>query len=302
MADPIKIANEAIKEPLSSAASSDRLSFTIFIAIAIHGLLIFGLGFEPSKPKENALSVTVTLATRSSTEKPKQADFMAQSNQSGSGTESEAKEITTDVIPPPFESERINDTLVNEQHKKAIIEPDNTSVVTTQLSDIITSSERLSNEEPQTANGIDALNIDALSTQIASLKAKLALQRQTLANKPRERVLTSVSTLASAEAGYLNEWTQKIEAIGNQNFPKKALQNKLTGQLRLEVVIKHDGTIYEINLKQSSGQKIFDESAQQIVRQASPFSPFPPDIRQDYEHLVIIRTWHFNISGLYTSQ
>ena len=302
MADPIRAANEAIKEPLSSAASSDRLSFTIFIAIAVHGLLIFGLGFESSKPKESAPSVTVTLATRSSVEKPTQADFMAQSNQLGSGTESEAKEITTDVIPPPFESERINDTLINEQHKKAIIEPDNTSVVTTQVSDITTHSERLRDEEPQAINGINALDIDALSTQIASLKAKLAVQRQTLANKPRERVLTSVSTLASAEAGYLNEWTQKIEAIGNQNFPKKALQNKLTGQLRLEVVIKHDGTIYEINLKQSSGQKIFDESAQQIVRQASPFSPFPPDIRQDYEHLVIIRTWHFNISGLHTSQ
>jgi protein TonB len=302
MANPIKVANEAIKEPLSNAASSDRLSFTIFLAIAIHGLLIFGLGFESSKPKESAPSVTVTLATRSSTEKPKQADFMAQSNQLGSGTESEAKEITTDVIPPPFESERINDTLINEQHKKAIVEPDNTSVVTTQVSGITTNSERLRDEEPQATNGIDALDIDALSTQIASLKAKLAVQRQTLANKPRERVLTSVSTLASAEAGYLNEWTQKIEAIGNQNFPKKALQNKLTGQLRLEVVIKHDGTIYEINLKQSSGQKIFDESAQQIVRQASPFSPFPPDIRQDYEHLVIIRTWHFNISGLHTSQ
>jgi periplasmic protein TonB len=302
MADPIKAANEAITTTLSSAASGDRLSFTIFIAIAIHGLLIFGLGFESSKPKESAPSVTVTLATRSSIEKPKQADFTAQSNQLGSGTESEAKEITTDVIPPPFESERINDTLINEQHKKAIVEPDNTSVVTTQVSDITTNSEHLRDEEPQATNGIDALDINALSTQIASLKAKLAVQRQTLANKPRERVLTSVSTLASAEAGYLNEWTQKIEAIGNQNFPKEALQNKLTGQLRLEVVIKHDGTIYEINLKQSSGQKIFDESAQQIVRQASPFSPFPPDIRQDYEHLVIIRTWHFNISGLHTSQ
>jgi protein TonB len=306
MADPQKTANNndsaATNESLSSAVSNDRLSFTVFLAIAIHGLLIFGLGFESSKPKESAPSVTVTLATRASTEKPEQADFMAQSNQLGSGTESEAKEITSDVIPPPFESERINDTLINEQHKKAIIEPSSTSVVTTQLSDTISSSTLLRNKEPQPANGIDALDIDALSTQIASLKAKLALQRQTLANKPRERVLTSVSTLASAEAGYLNAWTQKIEAIGNQNFPKEALQNKLTGQLRLEVVIKHDGTIYEINLKQSSGQKIFDESARQIVRQASPFAPFPADIRQDYEHLVIIRTWHFNISGLYTSQ
>jgi len=302
MVEPYTPSNTAADTPLATSAAGDRLSFTIFIAAAIHGLLIFGLGFDSSKPAESAPSVTVTLATRASKEKPKKADFMAQTNQLGSGTESSAREITTDVIPPPFESERINDTLVNEQHKQTVAEPDRTSAVTTKIAETAVNNEQLHDETQQPTKGTDTLDVDALSTQIASLKAKLAVQRQTLANQPRERVLTSVSTLASAEAGYLNEWTQKIEAIGNQNFPKEALQNKLTGQLRLEVAIKYDGTIEEINLKQSSGQRIFDESAQQIVRQASPFTPFPPDIRQNYDRLVIIRTWHFNISGLHTSQ
>jgi periplasmic protein TonB len=128
------------------------------------------------------------------------------------------------------------------------------------------------------------------------------VQRQTYAKIPRERILTSVSTLASSEAAYLNQWTQKIEAIGNQNFPEEALRQKLTGQLRLEVTILPDGRILEVNLKQSSGKTLFDNAARQIVRQASPFLPFPPEIRKDYDHLVIIRTWHFNISGLTTSQ
>jgi len=290
-------------EQLSSTTSSgDRLSFTFFIAIAIHGLLIFGLGFDLSTASESAPSVTVTLAARATDEAPDKADFMAQANQLGSGSEKEAKEITTDVIPPPFESERINDTLITEQRKQTVIDPENASVIAIQQAEATAYNNVTSDEAQQIIAGADLIDINALSTQIASLKAKLAVQRQTLANKPRERVLTSVSALASTEAEYLNAWTQKVEAIGNENFPSEALQKQLTGHLRLEVVIKYDGTIVEINLKQSSGQKVFDDSAQQIVRQAAPFRAFPPNIRQDYERLVIIRTWHFDISGLYTSQ
>lgn len=294
--------NNPITQTTALTSSGDRLSFTVFLALALHGLLIFGLTFEPSEPSESAPSVTVTLATHASANAPDKADFLAQSNQIGSGTENSPKEITTDVIPPPFNSLEINDTVIIEQNKLAISKPDDNRIITSAQATLnINSSDQLDKEE-QDASGKDAKDIDAISLQIASLKAKLAVQRQTLANLPRERILTSVSTLASTEAAYLNQWTQKIESIGNQNFPQEALRQQLTGQLRLEVVIKHDGTIVSINLKQSSGQKLFDDAAQQIVRQASPFLSFPPEIRQDFEHLVIIRTWHFNISGLTTSQ
>jgi protein TonB len=283
-------------------SSADRLSFTLFLAVAIHGLLIFGLSFDSSKPSQSAPSVTVTLATHSVNKAPDEADFLAQANQVGSGTIEEAKEITTDIIPPPFESQTINDTLITEQKKKAVLKPDSNRIVTSTQAETAINNAEQPDVKQDSQSGDAPLDIDAISTQIASLRAKLAVQRQTYAKIPRERVLTSVSTLASSEAEYLNQWTQKIEAIGNQQFPAEALRKKLTGQLRLEVTILPNGSIFEVNLKQSSGQRLFDEAAQQIVRQASPFLPFPPEIRKNYDHLVIIRTWHFNISGLTTSQ
>lgn len=286
----------------AATSSGDRLSFTIFLALAVHGLLIFGLSFDSSKPSQSAPSVTVTLATQSVKKAPDEADFLAQANQLGSGTEQEAKEITTDIIPPPFDSQTINDTLITEQKRQAVLKPESNRIVTSTQATSTISNAKQPDEKQDSQSGQDSLDIDAINTQIASLKAKLAIQRQTYAKIPRERVLTSVSTLASSEADYLNQWTQKIEAIGNKNFPAEALRNKLTGYLRLEVIILPNGSIHEVNLKQSSGQKLFDDAAQQIVRQASPFLPFPPEIRKDYDHLVIIRTWHFNISGLRTSQ
>lgn len=285
-----------------SSLSSDRLSFTFFLAIAVHGLLIFGVSFDSSKPSQSAPSVTVTLATHSSKKAPNEADFLAQANQIGSGTTQEAKEITTDVIPPPFESQRINDTLITEQKKQSVLKPDSNRTITSTQAKTHINNAKQPDEKQDIKSGKETLDIDAINTKIASLRAKLAVQRQTYAKIPRERVLTTVSTLASSEAAYLNQWTQKIEAIGNQNFPAEALRQQLTGQLRLEVVILPNGSIHEINLKQSSGQRLFDEAALQIVKQAAPFAAFPPEIRKDYDHLVIIRTWHFNISGLSTSQ
>jgi protein TonB len=282
--------------------SADRLSFTFFLAIAIHGLIIFGLSFDSSKPSQSAPSVTVTLATHAAKKAPKEADFLAQANQIGSGTTQTAKEITTDVIPPPFESQQINDTLITEQKKQSVLKPDNNRTITSTQASTHINNAKQPDEKQDVQSGKETLDINAINAKIASLRAKLAVQRQTYAKIPRERVLTTVSTLASSEAAYLNEWTQKIEAIGNQNFPDEALRKQLTGHLRLEVVILPNGHIHEINLKQSSGQKLFDEAALHIVKQAAPFATFPPEIRKDYDHLVIIRTWHFNISGLSTSQ
>ena len=242
----------------------------------------------------------MTLATRPSDKRPEDADFTAQTNQLGSGTESQTQEITTDVIPPPFASDRINDTVITEQRRQTSDTASETAVISTTESNQPIGNDNDLEKQQQVQSGEDRVDIQTIATQIASLRAKLALQRQTLAKKPRQ-FLTSVSAVASEEASYLNEWTQKIESTGNRNFPKEALQRKLTGKLRLEVIIHHDGTIREINLKESSGHKLFDESARQTVRQASPFRAFPPEIREKYEQLVIIRTWHFDIKGVSTS-
>lgn len=286
---------------LSTESSQDRLSFTMFLAIAIHGLLIFGITFNTSKPAQSAPSVTVTLATHASNKAPEDADFLAQSNQIGSGSEQDTREITTDVI-SPFDSPVINETLITEQRKQTFAQPEDQRIITSLQAPTAAPKAEQPDEEQGEQSAEDPLNVDSVSAQIASLKAKLAKQRQAYAKIPRERVLTSVSTMASSEAAYLNAWTEKIETIGNQHFPREAVRNKITGQLRLQVVIKYDGTIVEVGLMESSGHKVLDDSARQIVHRASPFAAFPPDIRKDYEHIVIIRTWHFDISGLRTEQ
>ena len=61
--------------------------------MALHVALIFGLGFTLAKPSEVSKSLEITLSTFKSEEAPKQADFLAQDNQQGSGT-------ILDAVPP----------------------------------------------------------------------------------------------------------------------------------------------------------------------------------------------------------
>jgi protein TonB len=155
-------------------------------------------------------------------------------------------------------------------------------------------------EEQRQLSGKDLVDTP-LSAEIASLRAKLDQQRQAIARRPRIHRITSVATQASVDAEYLSKWTSKVEFVGNRNFPREAIRQRIYGKLRLLTVLRPNGTIMNVEILQSSGHSILDEAALQIVHMASPFPPFPPEIKKDVDQLEIIRTWHFEITGLSTS-
>lgn len=284
-----------------AVSTFDRLSFTFFLAAAIHGLLIFGVSFELGDPYESAPSVTVTLATHQSLEEPEEADFIAEANQIGSGTLDESKQITTDQL-SPFDSQSIEKTELINQTPKPVEQQLNPNLIsTTGASPNKVAVNAEDKKQQKQEQGEDAKDVKLLTQEIASLSAKLDKQRQEYAKRPRERVLTSVSTKASRDAAYLNAWTRKVESVGNENFPREAVQQKITGSLRLQTVVKWDGSLIKAEILQSSGHSVLDAAALQIIQQSAPFLPFPPDIRSDTDQLVIIRTWHFEIDGLSTS-
>lgn len=282
------------------AVSNDRLSFTLFLAIALHGLVIFGIAFELSLPDESAPSVTVTLATHLSNTEPDEADFVAQSNQIGSGSLDEAKEITTDKV-SPFSSQDINETQTVNKTKAASDTPTEKQFITTTEAEAKLFNSISPNNQTPNQKGKDDADIQSISKEIASLNAKLDKQRQQYSKRPRELVLTSVSTKASKDAAYLNDWTQKIELVGNQYFPQEAINRRITGSLRLQSIINWDGSLIKAEILDSSGHRVLDDAALQIIHRAAPFLPFSPEIRKDYDQMAIIRTWHFDIQGLSTS-
>ena len=131
-----------------------------------------------------------------------------------------------------------------------------------------------------------------LSSEIASLEAELAQEVQQYAKRPKIHRLNAASTMRDKGAWYKDEWRKKVERVGNLNYPDEARRQGIYGSLRLLVSINRDGTLYEVQVLESSGQRLLDQAALRIVRLAAPFAPFTGDLA-DVDRLEIIRTWRF---------
>lgn len=278
----------------SAVSSNDRLTFTIFVACMLHAILIFGIVF--TAPRVNMPHVMeVTLAQHRSKVTDKNADFLADANQQGSGTLDSAALITS-----PHQS-RFHDQTIND------IQPEEsrvlTQAVTAQQKQVLTTTARSTRRvdtrkaqeqrEAQAESREAQLAIAWQSDDIASLQARLAAKKQAYAKRPRVRSVSTVSTRYDRDAAYVDAFRSRVEEIGNKNYPALARQRKIYGNVRLMVAILPTGQIKDITTLKSSGHAILDEAARQSVRLAAPFQPFPAAIRSDTDILQVIRTWKF---------
>ena len=142
--------------------------------------------------------------------------------------------------------------------------------------------------EPPQISGMDLAN---RALAIARMEAQVARQSEDYAKRPR-RKFVGARAAETRYALYVESWRQKVERIGNMNYPEQA-RGRIYGSLRLTVAIKSDGSVEYIQVDRPSGKPVLDRAAERIVRLASPYSAFPDNIRRDTDILVISRTWTF---------
>lgn len=106
----------------------------------------------------------------------------------------------------------------------------------------------------------------------------------------------SAANRVSASA-YERDWQDKVERVGNLNYPEEARRKNLNGGLMLSVGVNADGTVHAIQVRRSSGHPELDEAAQRIVELAAPYAMFPEDLKKDYDILWITRTWRFYVDN-----
>lgn len=277
----------------ADAVERERFNFTMFLSIAVHGILIFGIGFGAAQSTSETPTLEITLAAHHSEIAPERADFLAQANQLGSGS---LAEDATPVAPTsPFQADFESATLQAARpvapEQRAQQRQGSTEIVTTSAE----SREQVNDALTVTEDGDAQLSTpDSTRLAIASLIAQLDSEVQEYARRPRRVVLTAASTQRSEDALYLDGWRRRIEAIGNLNYPDAAKRQKLYGSLRLLVSILPNGSIQKTEILQSSGHAILDQAALDIVMLASPYEPFPPELSKQADVVEIIRTWRFH--------
>ncbi len=274
--------------PPSPITPADRLAFTAVVAILVHALIVFGIQFLPPSTKA-APMLEVTLVPAESANAPRRADFLAQAQQEGSGTEREARLLTSrERTPLPGQAEA-----VRQPRPVAPAQPPQVAEARR-----ITSSQKAPEQvarpapeaTPEPAKPVPSEDLDA---EIAALEARLSTSRQAYAKRPRIRTLAAVSTRADEWAGYIEHFRERVELTGNANYPAEARAQHLQGQVRLLVALLPDGRVQRIQVLESSGHRLLDQAAQQSVRQAQPFGRFPVRQQGEVDVLQIIRTWRF---------
>ena len=109
----------------------------------------------------------------------------------------------------------------------------------------------------------------------------------------RRTLYATPSAQQSILAEYLEGWRARVERIGTANYPTRFLGGPDHGRPTLEVTIRADGSLKDIVVRRSSGDKALDQAALKILRLAAPFDPLPPNIRKDYDVLRFAYDWDF---------
>lgn len=271
----------------------DGFSIALFLALALHVILLLGLGFSALEEVYDAPQLEVTLARVRSNIAPEQADHLAQQHQQGSGDQAEHSRLAGgQALPlPAGEVAERAERDPRQQHNRRVLTTRSSELPPPEARDAVSESARL---DPG-RQGI----VSRLPSREASLNDAPEESLQEEASRaPRTRRITAASARAAVDAAYLHDWERRVETVGNQYYPEASVRYGIYGSLRLLVVVDHLGQLLDTRVLSSSGHAVLDEAALKIVRMAAPFAPFPPALKATTDRLEIVRTWHFQENRL----
>ena len=282
---------------------SDRLlAATLAASIVLHAVVL-ALKFSPfdlSVFDRSGPPLEVALVNAKSKTKPTKAEILAQHNLDGGGNTDANRRAKTPLPVLPKES---NSTELAVATQKVETLEKETKELMTQLRSAAAVAPIVPNptDVPEPPLLPSASEIMQRTLEAVRLEAQISKEMDAYAKRPKRRFVG-----ARAEeyrfARYVEDWRLKVERVGNLNYPENARTQKLYGSLLLTVGIRADGSVESIAVDRGSGQKMLDLAAQKIVEMASPYAPFPSDIKRDTDILYITRTWTFGPGDSLTSQ
>jgi protein TonB len=92
-----------------------------------------------------------------------------------------------------------------------------------------------------------------------------------------EEAVVDINTREDRFFSYLLHLKRKIQGVWI--YPSVAAKSGLGGSLTVEFSIANTGELLNVNLLDSSGHSILDESAMKAIKSAAPYYPFPSRMR-----------------------
>lgn len=278
------------------APVKDRLTTTLFLAALFHGIVILGITFAApltnNRPTPTLEVLLLTGADTSAADNPS-AQYLAQRNQVGTGTtDAQVRPANPASSSLPLQQEGVPDGNGTEYREAVTGQVSNEFVsARSERSDVTFRS-----GEPQPRQQAEAplALTQAAPSPIATNATDTSLR---LRGRQDGRYEVIPNTRESILAPYLDAWRRKVERLGTMNFPQVARAQYASANPVLEVAIAADGSLGAIVVRRSSGRKELDQAALSILRLASPFDPFPADLKKKYDELRFAYEWQFLQGG-----
>ena len=267
-----------------------RLAMAIGISLAIHALLLtLHFSFPDASKAMREKALDVVLVNAKSAKKPTDPQALAQANLDGGGNTDENRRLKTPL--PPTPQQTTGTEIERMQRRYRELEVAQQKMLTEAKTARAVAAARNAAEQPTPVTSVSGLDLAESARAMARLEGEINKSVDEYNKRPRKKFI-GARTEEYRFAQYIEDWRRKVERIGTLNYPEAA-RGKLYGSLVLTASINHDGSLNRVDINRSSGYKVLDDAAKRIVQMASPYAPFPPEIRRDTDILEITRTWYF---------
>ncbi len=321
---PNKLAN-----PQQVAAQTmSAIKIAILISLLIHAVILT-IHFEPELKKlaDRLPSLEVVLVNAKTKSAPNKAELLAQANLDRGGNTDENRKMKTALPAPKEKTTEVKLKPNSEAHSAAksakvkaeeAREQKRVDVLEKQAQELMTqingkrqiesnptqnaaAADPEQGEQEVKAKTLDRAALSAAALEMDRLQAQIDKRQDEYQKRPKRKFIGAL-TKEYRFAMYVESWRQKVERIGNVNYPEAAKSQKLYGKLQMTVSIKADGSIENIVIDKPSNHKVLDDAAKRIVELAAPYAVFPADIKKDTDILSITRTWTFTQEDLLSTE
>lgn len=266
-----------------------HLTLALGISLFIHAVALsihFKLPEALDRARAQALDVILVNSRHAS--KPSNAQAKAQANLDGGGNTEDPRRAKTPL--PPTREAQPGTELIAAQQRVVQLEAQQREIMT-RTGAALSARSNTEQKPTEQVNEVSGRDLATSARAMVRQEAEIAQAIEEYNQRPRRKNIG-----ARAEeyrfAQYVEDWRQKVERVGNINYPDSA-RGKLYGNLVLSVSIKSDGSLERVEINRSSGHKVLDEAAERIVRLAAPYAVFPDAVRRDTDIIEITRTWSF---------
>jgi protein TonB len=283
--------------PAAWVRANKVLAIAIGVSVLAHVALLFVNFVAPELLNVKAVDpgLEVVLVNTKSSRAPNKADVLAQNALEGGGDRDKGR-ATTPL--PNVGIEQQGDSLVDAQRRLEQLDAEQRRLLSS-LRQAPSFTEPNDQKRKPTDSAQNLANDPTDSTRATMDQSAIVEARIQAEYKRPKKHFFGTSAKDYSAALYVDNFRTRVERWGTLNYPDVA-KGQNYGSVQMTVVLDKDGQISELTVDKSSGNKVLDAAAMNIIRRAAPYGRFTEQMAAEEDLLVITRTMIFSNDALET--